>query len=642
MAWLRRLFAALVLLAFTACFIRAVPSDSALYLVERLQFVPALTGVISGRAWAWASLALLVLLTLLFGRVYCSWICPLGMMQDLANRLVRPRPQKLKGAAALHTPNHGRIRLIFGLLGFGSLLFCGTLLLTWLDPYSIAARFMTAVVNPAAASIGLSDGSADRLRYGPWLLVIVLISIGIPLLMALLRGRLYCNSICPVGALHGLISRIAPFTPHIDEKNCRLCGHCLRACKAHAIDLKTLRIDATRCIACYNCLESCDSFALSLHPHNPFDTAPRKAQGMRRSKTESRPRPNAAPPASEAPAASAAPAAPAAVLGAAAEPSRDAAPSCASALSARTAAEPTAADAPAAAPAQTSAAAETSAPRDVVDLSRRAFLGYGLFTVAAAALPSVSAASASAETTATGSNIGPAPLPPGAGDLDRFLDTCTACGLCISACPSHVLRPSYTSLGWKGLMKPYLDYSVGFCQPDCHSCSQVCPTGALLPLSLAEKKATQIGIVDFRQEHCIVWHQDRDCCDCADACPTGAIEAVEVKRPVVDPNKCTGCRGKRCFNACPTGSISYTIREDTGRRLAVVNYDTCIGCGYCAEACSKRHAIDVSVHRAPKLHPERCTGCGACTHVCPASPAKAMRVHPRIRHLQLLQSDATA
>lgn len=584
MAWLRRLFAALVLLAFTACFIRAVPGDSALYLVERLQFVPAVTGVISGRAWAWAALALLVLLTLLFGRVYCSWICPLGMMQDLANRLVRPQPQKLKGAAARHTPNHRLIRLIFGLLGFGSLLFCGTLLLTWLDPYSIAARFMAAVINPAASSIGLADGSADWLRYGPWLLVIVIISIGIPLLMALLRGRLYCNSICPVGAVLGLISRVAPFSPRIDEKSCRLCGHCLRACKAHAIDLKTLRIDATRCIACYNCLESCDASAISLRPHSPFDTAPRKAQGMRHRKPE----------------------------------------------------------APAAASVQPSAAAEQPTPRENVDLSRRAFLGYGLFTVAAAALPSVSAASASAETTAASSNIGPAPLPPGAGDLDRFLDTCTACGLCISACPSHVLRPSYTSLGWKGLMKPYLDYSVGFCQPDCHSCSQVCPTGALLPLSLAEKKATQIGIVDFRQEHCIVWHQDRDCCDCADACPTGAIEAVEVKRPVVDPNKCTGCRGKRCFNACPTGSISYIIREDTGRRLAVVNYDTCIGCGYCAEACSRRHAIDVSVHRAPKLHPERCTGCGACTHVCPASPAKAMRVYPRIRHLQLQQSSTIA
>lgn len=598
LAWLRRLAAALVFLAFVACFLGAAPAGSWLEWPLHLQLIPALSSVISGRTSAWLALGLLLLLTLLFGRVYCSWLCPLGIMQDAVNRLARPR--HARGSAARHTPNHRLIRLLAGLIGFGSILICGTLLLTWLDPYSIAARFMAAIVQPAATalshSLGLSTAAPDWLRYTPWLLTIVIISILIPLSLTLLRGRLYCNSICPVGALLGLIAHCAPLIPRIDEKQCRLCARCQRACKAHAIDLRTLRIDATRCVACYNCIEACENKALKLRPHNPFDTAARKPHAPTRRSPAT---------------------ACATVTPCAAETEKPATPT-----------------EPPTTPAQPREAQKTptgSGP----DISRRAFLGFSLTSLATAIIPGTASAAAPGDTAKTTGNIGPAPLPPGAGDLDHFLDTCTACGLCISACPTRVLRPSYTSLGWRGLMKPYLDYSIGHCAPDCNRCSQICPTGALTPLSLPDKQKTQIGLVEFRQQHCIIWQQNRPCAQCAEHCPTGAIETVEARRPSVNPDTCVGCGGKRCQRACPTDSITFITREDNGRRLPVINHATCIGCGYCADACRRHHGINLTTQHIPRLHPERCNGCGACTNHCPAAPTKAMRVQPRLRQLKL-------
>ena len=132
LAWLRRLVAAVVFLAFVACFVGAAPAGSWLEWPLHLQFVPALGAVISGRVWAWLALGFLLLLTLLFGRGYGSWLCPLGMMQDAVNRLARPR--YAKGSAARYTSNHRLIRLLAGVGGFGSLLFCGTPLPAWVGP----------------------------------------------------------------------------------------------------------------------------------------------------------------------------------------------------------------------------------------------------------------------------------------------------------------------------------------------------------------------------------------------------------------------------------------------------------------------------------------------------------------------------
>ncbi len=567
-ATLRRIVACLVLLAFVASFIPWGGAEPwrELWWVERVQMVPALLGAWSGKTWATLALGLLLLLTLIFGRVYCSWLCPLGILQDLANRVGRLSAKRRTGKTARFAPNHPWLRATFALLGFAGLASGSVGLLTWLDPYSIIARGMAAFVNPlltwAATGIDVQLPPPAWERYAPWLMAMVAFSLALPLGMAVWRGRLYCNTLCPVGAVLGLLSRFAPLTPHIDTSACGRCGSCMKACKAQAIDLKNRRVDATRCVACYNCLSACSRGAMMLRPE------------WARAREQEQPTAVAAP-----------------------EP----------------AAEPASA-------------------------TRRAFLGMGVASLAAAALPKLPESAPSSNPAELGNNEAPAIVPPGAQSVERFLSHCTACGLCIANCPTQVLRPSWLALGFSGIMKPTLDFSRAYCDPNCTTCSQACPEGALLPLSLAEKRRTQLGLVHFYQERCRVWKTGYACAKCVTDihCPTGALVAQEVSIPTVNAEQCRGCR--RCSRVCPVGAITRVEVEGRDRLLAVIDYSKCVGCGACASAC-RPQAISLASHTTPRLaHPEKCTGCGACEHVCPAVPQKALCVTPRAVHLTTPES----
>src|SRR5690606_34351251 len=91
--------------------------------------------------------------------------------------------------------------------------------------------------------------------------------------------------------------------------------------------------------------------------------------------------------------------------------------------------------------------------------------------------------------------------PPGSFGHDHFNKNCTACHLCISVCPTHVLQPSFLQYGLHGLMQPYMDYHSGFCNFDCTLCSDICPTGAILPILPEKKKLEQIGIAKFIEKN---------------------------------------------------------------------------------------------------------------------------------------------
>ena len=553
--------ASVVLILFVAGFINLTNQDPAPWehAVERLQFVPALLGTLSGLACAAIVLAGLVLITLIFGRAYCSFLCPLGIMQDLVIRL-RRGVDKLcgrarKGAALRYAAPVPYVRYAVLALVALSMLAGATLLLAWLDPYTIAARFAAGILNPLAAQgaealPGAAYTAPAWGRYG-LLLLIVGFFVLVPMLMAWWRGRLYCNTICPVGALLGLLSRRPLLRLSMDPASCVRCGNCLKACKANCIDIKHHRIDTSRCVNCYNCVSSC-----------PHGLRPRLSSPLRSAHAE--------PPAKPAP----------------------------------------------------------PAP----DASRRAFMGalvYGVPAVLASGC-SRSEAEVDSDPALLGSNSARATTPPGSGSVPRFLDRCTGCGLCISACPTRVLRPASSQHGLRGIMKPYLDFTAGFCNFDCNVCSTVCPEGAILPIDLAEKKQTQIALAAFRRDYCIVQQNHTECGACTEHCPTKALYTTMGQFPSGDSDKCVGCHA--CVGSCPVKAISIVEEADNRRRIVIDN-KACIACGKCAKVCPGS-AISLKSLLIPTLAPELCIGCGACTYACPVRPTRAMQLTPRAHHLR--------
>ena len=145
-------------------------------------------------------------------------------------------------------------------------------------------------------------------------------------------------------------------------------------------------------------------------------------------------------------------------------------------------------------------------------------------------------------------------VPAGAISLRNFADHCTACQLCVSVCPNQVLRPSTSLLN---LMQPEMSYERGYCRPECNKCSQVCPAGAIKPITIEEKSSIQIGHAVVCLDNCVVNTDEVSCGNCARHCPAGAIRMVRknpddensLRIPVVNPERCIGCGA--CENLCP-------------------------------------------------------------------------------------------
>ena len=161
-------------------------------------------------------------------------------------------------------------------------------------------------------------------------------------------------------------------------------------------------------------------------------------------------------------------------------------------------------------------------------------------------------------------------VPAGAQSLQNFYERCTACQLCVSTCPNEVLRPS-TDL--QHLMQPESSYEKGYCRPECTKCSEVCPAGAILPITPEEKTAIHIGTAVVDYDLCVVNRDGVSCGNCARHCPAEAIKMVPI-----DPND------------------RYSLRTPA------VLEDKCIGCGACEYLCPSRpfsaiHVNGLKVHR---------------------------------------------
>ena len=162
--------------------------------------------------------------------------------------------------------------------------------------------------------------------------------------------------------------------------------------------------------------------------------------------------------------------------------------------------------------------------------------------------------------------------PPGSWSAYNMAQRCTACQLCVSVCPNGVLRPSTDLMT---LMQPEMSYERGYCRPECTKCSEVCPAGAIQRIDRAEKSSIQIGHAVWIRDNCVPLTDGVECGNCARHCPTGAIQmvssvpgdALSVKIPVVDAERCIGCGA--CENLCPSRPFSAIYVEGHERHRTV-------------------------------------------------------------------------
>ncbi len=491
---IRLTFAVLFFLAVTALFLDFTGTVHAwLGWTAKIQFLPALLALNAGVVVA------LVLLTLLVGRVYCSVICPLGVMQDIVSWISGRR--KKKRYRFSYSPEKKWLRygvlvlfIVAMVAGIGSFV-------ALLAPYSsygrIASNLFAPIYRWGNNLLAYFAERADSYVFYEtevWMrslptFIIAVLTLVVLAVLAWRNGRTYCNTICPVGTVLGFFSRFSLFRITIDESKCNRCGLCSRKCKAACIDGKEHRIDYSRCVACMDCIDTCNHGAIGFR--------------MRTKASEK----------------------------------------------------------------QTGKDAKPKAESDQIDTARRSFLS------ATAVLAATSVVKAQEKKVDGGLAViedkkipvrATPIVPPGAWSARHFAQHCTACQLCVSACPNNVLRPS-TDL--QKLMQPEMSYERGYCRPECTRCSDVCPAGAIRPITIEEKSSTRIGHAVWIRKNCIPLTDGVECGNCARHCPSGAILMVpsdsedvnSVRIPVVNAERCIGCGA--CENLCPARPFSAIYVE---------------------------------------------------------------------------------
>lgn len=216
-------------------------------------------------------------------------------------------------------------------------------------------------------------------------------------------------------------------------------------------------------------------------------------------------------------------------------------------------------------------------PTGETALGRRGFLAAGVGLAAAVAGGAASAAGIRATGAKLDDPTSFRPVrPPGSVPEAEFLQLCIRCGECFRACPNDVLQPLGFQQGLEGLWTPYVNADWAGCEVSCNNCTQVCPTAAIVPLTLAEKKATRIALAIVDEKTCLPYAQTEACQLCVDECDAAGYRAIEFLR---------------------VGTVADADGnpvEDSGFLAPVVRADLCVGCGLCQTRC---YAINVQQKR---------------------------------------------
>ncbi len=474
-------------------------SEETINKILYLQFFPSLLKFIKTLSFAALGFAIVIILTALFGRVYCSYLCPLGVLQDIIifikGRFTR-NGYRFRFKKALNILRYTILGILIIFLFTGSIFF-----INLLDPYSIFGRFSADLFRPLY--VGLNNLSVSILEHFEiyYFYPYELKKLSLSLLwlpasffilitgLSLISGRLYCNTVCPVGTLLGLLSRISVFKIRIDKTICTKCGKCMFVCKANCINIKEQKVDFSRCVGCYNCIATCPEDAINYrHTNN-------KKQEI--------------------------------------------------------------------------ATSETDYKKRQFLLNTFLFIG-GLFGFKSIAQDYPYQSNQDKNKPIPVKRNHPI-TPPGSLNIEHFKNACTACHLCVNACPTDVLQPVLFDYGLSGMLQPKMDYFASYCNYSCTVCSEVCPTGAILPITEKEKKTTQIGIAQFLKQNCIVYKDNTACGACAEHCPTTAVTMVPygdgLKIPEMRPEICIGCGA--CEYACPAEPHkAIYVKSNTDHQLA--------------------------------------------------------------------------
>lgn len=268
---LRKIRIALALIFFlgiTALFLDFTGTVHAwLGWMAKVQFLPALLALHVGIVVA------LLLLTFVLGRVYCSVVCPLGVMQDVVSRIAKFR-KKGRNKYAYSAPKTWLRITVMAIFVLALLLGVGSLV-ALLAPYSAYGRIVSSLFQPVyIAANNVLAGMAERAdsyafyTADVWMKSVATLSVAVVTLVVIAvlawrNGRTYCNTICPVGSLLGFVARFSLLKPVIDKSKCNGCRLCERNCKAACIDAKAHEIDYSRCVACMDCIDKCHKHAIS-------------------------------------------------------------------------------------------------------------------------------------------------------------------------------------------------------------------------------------------------------------------------------------------------------------------------------------------------------------------------------------------
>jgi ferredoxin-type protein NapF len=192
-----------------------------------------------------------------------------------------------------------------------------------------------------------------------------------------------------------------------------------------------------------------------------------------------------------------------------------------------------------------------------VDLSRRYVLGSLSFGIVSALV--IKANPLQSESGLRNNRL---IRPPGSLPEEKFVSVCTGCGECLKVCPNNALQSTLLEAGLAGLYTPRLVARIGYCEEFCNFCGTVCPTEAIRPLPIEEKRLLQMGVAHIDKTRCIAWDADKICLVCNEQCSYQAIVGDEKKRPIIKEEKCTGCG--ICENKCPVDGEAAIIVYSSG------------------------------------------------------------------------------